>query len=107
MDRRSACDGSKVRHDALGLLVAALRASGCLALLDRVRTGQGVWAPVYRRDLHEPVVAGPPVTALGPGVPDRVLAESRPPAPLRGPGRGRLSQKSQSSSWVASAVPMT
>lgn len=39
---------------------------GYLALLDRVRTGADVLAPVYRRDLHEPVAAGSLIS--GPGV---------------------------------------
>lgn len=40
--------------------------SGYLAILDRVRAGEEVLAPVYRRDLHEPVAAGTRVS--GPGV---------------------------------------
>ncbi|WP_249368659.1 MULTISPECIES: phosphoribulokinase [unclassified Actinomyces] len=39
---------------------------GYLAALDRVRRGGEVLAPVYRRDLHEPVAAGTRVA--GPGV---------------------------------------
>lgn len=39
---------------------------GYLATLDRVRAGGEVLAPVYRRDLHEPVAAGTRVA--GPGV---------------------------------------
>ena len=39
---------------------------GYLATLDRVRAGGDVLAPVYRRDLHEPVAAGTRVA--GPGV---------------------------------------
>lgn len=38
---------------------------GYLALLDRVRAGCEVWAPVYRRDLHEPVAAGARVAGDG------------------------------------------
>ncbi|MDO5065611.1 MAG: phosphoribulokinase [Actinomyces bowdenii] len=40
--------------------------AGYLAVLDRVRTGAEVLAPVYRRDLHEPVAAGTLVS--GPGI---------------------------------------
>lgn len=38
---------------------------GYLAVLDRVRRGEEVLAPVYRRDLHEPVAAGTRVSGGG------------------------------------------
>ncbi|WP_159717210.1 MULTISPECIES: phosphoribulokinase [Actinomyces] len=38
---------------------------GYLAALDRVRRGEEVLAPVYRRDLHEPVAAGTRVSGGG------------------------------------------